>query len=363
MIDSRRYLSTLAVFSLVLLRLVIGWHFWGEGTKKVEYDRHDNKLRLAPSFSAEDFLSTAKGPLAGLYHSQAPDHHGFHKLFAVPRQDVPPNADEAAKQKQWQAEYNRRRAEAEKVGRDTPVEFPPLAPYHDWATRIADDWAAVRDEVKAITGLTDQQRAQVDAVYATRLGELASYLASEEDGIADYQHEMWRLENWRSAPEADDVQFYRNRIATKAAETAGASNAWLGQVRDIEAAYLRDLRGILTAEQREQALTTAAMDEALTDSRHDKLRIVNMAVTAVTIGVGLCLLLGFFTRLASLIGALFLLAVIVSQPPWLAESAPTITQCIEFAGLLVLAGTAAGRWAGLDYFTYALFHRGYETEI
>ena len=57
------------------------------------------------------------------------------------------------------------------------------------------------------------------------------------------------------------------------------------------------------------------------------------------------------------VGALFLLSVIASQPPWLAESAPTMPQCIEFASLLVLAGTGAGRWAGLDYFTYALFHR------
>ena len=50
-------------------------------------------------------------------------------------------------------------------------------------------------------------------------------------------------------------------------------------------------------------------------------------------------------------------SVIASQPPWLAESVTTMPQCIEFAALLVLAGTGAGRWAGLDYFTYALFHR------
>jgi uncharacterized membrane protein YphA (DoxX/SURF4 family) len=67
--------------------------------------------------------------------------------------------------------------------------------------------------------------------------------------------------------------------------------------------------------------------------------------------------LGFFTRLASLVGALFLLAVIVSQPPWLADSVGTMPQCIEFAGLLALAGTGAGRWMGLDYFMWALFHR------
>jgi hypothetical protein len=39
-----------------------------------------------------------------------------------------------------------------------------------------------------------------------------------------------------------------------------------------------------------------------------------------------------------------------------------MNQCIEFAGLLVLAGTGAGRWAGLDYFTYALFHSNTDTE-
>jgi hypothetical protein len=30
---------------------------------------------------------------------------------------------------------------------------------------------------------------------------------------------------------------------------------------------------------------------------------------------------------------------------------------VELAGLLVLAGTGAGRWAGLDYFGYAFCSR------
>ena len=75
---------------------------------------------------------------------------------------------------------------------------------------------------------------------------------------------------------------------------------------------------------------------------------VNIVATAVTIGVGVCLLLGFFTRLAAIVGALFLFGVIASQPFWISGAAPTINQCVEFAGLLVLAGTGAGRWAGMD---------------
>ena len=56
-------------------------------------------------------------------------------------------------------------------------------------------------------------------------------------------------------------------------------------------------------------------------------------------------------------GAVFLLSVIASQPPWLPTAEPTINQTIELAGLLVLAGTGAGRWLGLDYFTWALFRK------
>jgi uncharacterized membrane protein YphA (DoxX/SURF4 family) len=70
------------------------------------------------------------------------------------------------------------------------------------------------------------------------------------------------------------------------------------------------------------------------------------------------LLLGLFTRIASILGFLFLLGVVASQPFWIADAVPTMNFYIEMAGLLVLAGTRAGRWFGLDYFTYAMFHRG-----
>jgi hypothetical protein len=58
-----------------------------------------------------------------------------------------------------------------------------------------------------------------------------------------------------------------------------------------------------------------------------------------------------------LAGALFLLAVIAAQPPWATGAEPTIYQTLELAGLLVLAGTGAGRWFGLDYFGYAFCNR------
>jgi uncharacterized membrane protein YphA (DoxX/SURF4 family) len=68
-------------------------------------------------------------------------------------------------------------------------------------------------------------------------------------------------------------------------------------------------------------------------------------------------LVALLTRLAAVGGALFLVAVIATQPPWMTGAAPTYYQTIELAGLIVLAATGAGRWAGLDYFGYVLCQR------
>jgi uncharacterized membrane protein YphA (DoxX/SURF4 family) len=153
------------------------------------------------------------------------------------------------------------------------------------------------------------------------------------------------------------VPFVDERIATKATETAKTPAPWVSQVQQFDAELREGLRELLTNEQRELALTVKGMDDAVSDPRQKRLHVINTVVTILTIAVGVCLLLGLFTRMASILGALFLLGVILSQPPWLPDTAETMGQVIEFAALLVLAGAGAGRWAGLDFFTYALFNR------
>jgi uncharacterized membrane protein YphA (DoxX/SURF4 family) len=148
----------------------------------------------------------------------------------------------------------------------------------------------------------------------------------------------------------------------KGTETTGQPRAWINQVRDLEAQFVEDLREILSTEQRASDETYSSWESAVTSDNAKRLHVVSVGATILTIGVGVCLLLGFLTRIASVAGALFLLGVILSQPPWLPDAAPTMYHVIEFAALLALAGTGAGRWAGLDYFTYALFHRNRDVE-
>jgi uncharacterized membrane protein YphA (DoxX/SURF4 family) len=354
-LDRRRILGGFAVLALVLLRLVIGWHFFGEGTKKLQYDHQAKWFRMA--FSADDFLNVAKGPLADMYHAYMPAEHEWRKLLATPLENTRETPEQAAERTKWEREYSQRRAAAEKKGEAAPIEFPPSAPYHEWATRIADDWRAIAEKAKAVAGMTEEQKKQIDNSLRSHLDALSTYLAGEEDAIAEYRHDMGRVKNWRESPEAESVPFYEQRIKSKTAETTGKLMPWLKQVQSLEAEYHADLERILTPKQRENANTTAAYRTAVMDANESKLHTLNVVVTILTISVGTCLLLGFFTRLASIAGAVFLVGVIASQPFWLADALPTMPYFIEFAGLLVLAGTGAGRWLGIDGLIYALFHR------
>lgn len=334
MADSRRQLGSFAVLALVLLRLAVGWHFFSEGLDKIERDPESGRFRV--TFSAAPFLAQAQGPLVDYFHSLAPNGHDWRSLLAVPHQNRPPSPDEI-------------KSGATAAGKS--------ATYQAWVDRIADDWRAIVDKAAAVPGLTADQIHRAKQAFEQRQQELEDYLSGESAAIAEYQHELWRLDQWRAQPEANGAPFQQERIAKKAAETSATATSWVAQVDEMEQSFLSDIHEVLTPEQRTEPVTAATMDDALTSPEQARLNRVNLGATILTIGVGVCLLLGFFTRLASLAGALFLLSVIATQPPWLATAEPTIYQTVELAGLLVLAGTGAGRWLGLDYFSWALFGR------
>jgi uncharacterized membrane protein YphA (DoxX/SURF4 family) len=158
---------------------------------------------------------------------------------------------------------------------------------------------------------------------------------------------------------AIDLPFLGTRIEEKRAETNAASAAWIAQVRDIDHDYMTDLRSLLTEEQEANDVISAKVDEALVDANEQKLHRMNLAVTCIIIAVGVCLMLGLFTRLASAVGIGFLLMVMATQPPWVAGADTKVFyyQLVEIAALAVLFASQAGRLAGLDYFIRAMFCR------
>ena len=82
--------------------------------------------------------------------------------------------------------------------------------------------------------------------------------------------------------------------------------------------------------------------------------------------VGGCLILGLFTRLASLGGLAFLLMVYLAAPPWIgyfyaipSEGSYLIVNknLVELSALVVILLTRSGRFAGLDRIVHAAIRR------
>ena len=294
MSDRRRQIGAVTIASLVLLRLVIGWHFYREGSAKLDYNKSTGRFEVA--FSAASFLSQAKGPLAGWFQSFAPAGHNYELLLAVAREDVPLTDAQLAERAKWQADYEKRRADAIAAGKPADVELPPSAPYHAWATRIYSDWKLVLERVADLPDLTAEQKRAAAVAYVARQQQLVDYLAGETEAITDYQHELWRLENMRTAPGTVDVPFQKQRLAAKSAEVGREQVQWVAQVVQFERDFLGDLRGVATPDQLEDSTTAEALDLALQSQPERRLRTINVAVAALTTGVGVCLLLGLFTR-------------------------------------------------------------------
>jgi uncharacterized membrane protein YphA (DoxX/SURF4 family) len=353
----QRYVPGGLVLALVLLRVVVGWHFYSEGTKKLAYNPKTGEVRVA--FTSEGFLRQAVGPAADVIRQRLPEFYNWEELLAKPRAGYPSTVEELKKRADWEKDYARRVKEAKAAGKPMPVEFPPYSPYFDWADRIDAGWHEALARFSGVKAVTDEQKKQGAAALEARRQELADYLASEADAIAEWEHELYRLTEWEAAAWADEVPFQVARIQEKRGETKAASAAWIAEVRDIERSYFDDLRELLSTKQTSNPDVVSAVDEALADSTSRTLHRIDLIVTCAIIAIGACLMLGLFTRQAALGGITFLVMVMATQPPWIpgAELKVFHYQLVEVAALFVLFASAAGQWAGLDFFLHRLAAR------
>lgn len=305
---------------LVALRLCIGWHFYKEGVKHY----HD------PHFTSAPMLQSAVGPWADHFHSLAGgDFHDWDALLAQPLA-LDPDAEPPAKVEEG--------------------EIPPDAPYAAWAEKITHDWRAQLHVYLDNFNGDKAKQSEAAEVYEKRKQQLLDYLDENHADIAEYRHELYRLDNLKNDATAEEVPFQRERIASKQRELAAQAAGWKQEIASFETNYEVELASVFELDDQQQSQARKLL-------KSDQLACLDQCVTYMTLGVGVCLLLGLFTRLASLVGAGFLLSVMATQPPWVSGAAPVYYQSVEMVALLVLAATAAGRWGGLDYFIYSLFRR------
>ena len=339
--------------ALLLLRVCLGWHFFAEGIKKVSYDEGRDEWTI--NVPTEFLFGQAVGPLADYYHSFVPGDHNWRNTIATPEELTPESGDKLAS---WVTGYVKRRQNEIKNQKPTEVEVPEFLPYASWYEEIDKSRRGILEAFTRVPSLTEEQRKSAADVFDKHDRQLADYLAEVSLDIQTYQHELWRLQKMEDAKGAEEIPFHTGRIAQKQMETASEPRKWVAAVKSLDEQFAAGLRSLLTDEQL-GSRTAEAADGALISPEAKSLRLMNIAATCVTIGVGLCLLAGLFTRLASIVGAGFLLSVMATQPPWVpgANTMYFYYQLVEFAAFLVLAASAAGRIAGLDFILHGLWNK------
>ncbi len=313
---------------LVILRLSLGCHFLYEGVWKIQH---------ADEFSAKPFLTTAKGPLATVFYAMVPDLDGRERL-AITEIEVEAEEDggEVAKK--------------EVISGDL----------------YKDVWQDLHDRYVEFYSLSEEQQEEAAKVHGIYVTGLDTYLAENFEDIKGYFDSLDRFEAARRGI-LEGPEFNKARLWAWQQQLRGEVNGWLGAIDSMGESYQWALWEILDEDQKEMGPLAAKpvgpnqlpVPVPFVHGRED---LVDKAVTYGLTAIGLCLMVGLFTRLAALGGAAFLISVLATQPPWptiyppfpdvVGHSMIVDKNFIEMVALLVVATTAVGRWGGLDFFLH-----------
>jgi uncharacterized membrane protein YphA (DoxX/SURF4 family) len=314
---SRRYYpGVLAALFLVLLRMAIGWHFFYEGIEKI-YSMPEgrnsflarilppppeppplDKTKGTPAFSAEGYLRNATGPLAPYFRQLVPDPESREKL-----------------------QFDRLKAH----------------------------WRADLDRFAGHYHFNDEQKAKAEQVLQDQVAVAQQWFGDLDTArkIDDYFHAaevFQKVESDPGAIAALRAEAYRDKAQMEATRSE--------LVRTIDG-WTQALRGAW----QQIATPDQLADYGPLPKVWTPLDWINALTMYGLTAMGLCLILGLFTRLAALGGAVFLAMIYLSMPPWpglppspMAEGHYLFVSknLIEMIACLALVFLPTGQWAGLD---------------
>ena len=282
---------------LVLLRISIGWHFYSEGVDK----------RDAGNWSAAPFFANAKGPFADQFRGLVWDADGKIRL-----------------------------------DRDATMQ----------------SWAVFRDRIGNHYGFDEQQKRQAQQNYAKAVEQYDWVIAENASDLEEFvlgRDRMKKLDtDVRETEVREGVASLGGQRDTIRKEWTGKAAPALKQINTIWENYEATQNGVATPEQQD-AMPSMHLPKPRT-ARIDT-SVIDGIVPYFDMTIGLCLLLGFFTPVAALAAAGFLGSVFLSQYPPATGPSSSNYQLIECMACLVLAGTGAGRFAGLDYFLHLIVRK------
>lgn len=337
------------VVGLVLLRLAIGWHFFSEGTDK-----------LQNGFSAAGFLGNAKGPFAGMYTGMVRDPDGLKRLAYVPEGKTLDDGRVVPYDLQFAIDawhLHRERVASHYAFGDEAIEAQIQADRETLKTQIeeaqadgddarADRLAAERKDREQQVLRLRKQTELADAIVVRYERQLRSFYAANHADIVEYFQGLVRRANNAADPARSNVASLRGQSEKVTADLKKKVRPWLAEIDAMWNGVDAELNGLAVDEQRSRG----AYRLALPGDRGLDVDFVNGFIPWFDTIIGLLLLFGLLTRPAAIVGALFLGSVVLSQWPGAYGAAPVAAYVIEGLALVVLAAAGAGRFAGLDFF-------------
>jgi uncharacterized membrane protein YphA (DoxX/SURF4 family) len=283
-------LGIFGILALILLRVGIGWHFYMEGAAKVRGN----------DFSSQGFLVAAKGPLAPEFQKLIWDHDGQLRLNTEAVSQLFENAAESS--------------------------------------------------AKHFSLTEDQKNKTLAPVKKQFIDKLNEVYADADEDIYKYWESVERVAKMESSPMWNEVSSLRGQKETIEAERMNAVRPTLAAVDAIWKQYEGRLNSVANETQRQSAgyfYFARPGEGALSTSMVDRI------IPIFDMTVGILLIIGLLTPLASWAAALFLISVVLSQMPGYPGTQPTYFQSVEALALIVLATSDAGRYAGLDFIPWA----------
>jgi uncharacterized membrane protein YphA (DoxX/SURF4 family) len=283
---SRTQLGPLAAVVLVVLRVAIGLHFLAEGM---------DKIRGTRPFSSAGFLGNAKGPLAPLYQGLVNDPDGYRKLDA-----------------------------------DLAVAY----------------WTKYRDQVARHYRFDGKQDQLTERLLARGEDRLKQFLDENEETLDEYYKQLERRDANAARPERQGMETLQTHDAKITGERMKLKGQLLSQVDALWKNVETDFNNVATEEQRQAAGGPLLIGKLPASGLSTD--FVDVIIPWFDLLVGVCLILGLFTRTAAVLAGLFLASVCASQWPGYPGAAPIYYQSIEMLALFALAALGAGKVASVD---------------
>lgn len=280
---------------LVLLRLSIGWHFYSEGVDKRE-----------GNWSAAPFFANARGPFAEQYRQMVWDSDGRLRLDRL---------------------------------------------------ETMTNWALFKEDIALHYGFSEDQKRRAQENYIKAVEQFDWVLAENAADLEEFElgrQDVAKLDTDEMRDGVSSLGGQRDTIRREWNQKAAPA---LKQIDTIWSSYESAQNALASPEQAAATSPLHLIKPPTSPFGPVDTIFIDEFVPYFDIAVGLCLLFGLFTPVAALAAAGFLGSVFLSQYPPTTGPTSSNYQLIEGIACLVLAGTGAGRFAGLDYFLHLIVRK------